>query len=137
MTKMRLGAHYRFSLKAVMGYILVAGAAFAVGNGWGQRAMLERLNIELNGVQTSLALNRLLDDRHWKELLEKGCIEQATKALDTAEDKDLELLSALFKKPLDSAAIKYVSDRDPKLIEQLKTFRSKYGQQWPEEECKP
>ena len=61
---------------------------------------------------------------------------QVTKAIDVAEDEDMELLAEFFKGKLDAATIKYVADRDSILVEQLKTFKSKYGKGWSEEECK-
>lgn len=103
----------------------------------GQRSMLGAMSLQLTSVQADLAFNRLIDERHWKTLLANGCEAQATKAIDVSEDQDMELLAEFFLKgKVDAAAIKYVTDRDPTLIAQLKSFKSKYGQGWSEEECK-
>ena len=102
----------------------------------GQRSMLKGMSVQLDSVQTKLAFNRLLDERHWKDLLAKGCATQAAKALDVAEDKDMELLAEFFNGKLDASAIKYVTDRDTTLAEQLKSYKSKYGRSWSEAECK-
>ena len=123
-------------MKWIIGCVVTAAIAFAIGDSVGQRTMLKGINVQLDSVQASLALNRLLDERHWKELLAKGCDAQAARALDVAEDKDMELLAGFLKGKLDADTIKYVSDRDPGLVEQLKTFHSKYGRSWSEGECK-
>ena len=120
----------------VFGCIVLAAAAFAVGESMGQRSMLGAMSVQLNSAQTNLAFNRLLDERHWKSLLAKDCVVQVTKAIDVAEDEDMELLAEFFKGKLDAATIKDVTDRDSILVEQLKTFKSKYGKGWSEEECK-
>jgi hypothetical protein len=122
-------------MKWIVGCVVAAAIAFVVGDSVGQRTMLKGMRVQLDGTQASLAFNRLLDERHWKELLEKGCVAQAAKALDVAEDKDMELLAGFIRGKLDDAAIKYISDRDPGLIEQLKLFKSKYGSTWSEEAC--
>ncbi|HEV2607458.1 MAG TPA: hypothetical protein VGT79_05705 [Xanthomonadaceae bacterium] len=116
--------------------IALAAVAFAIGESMGQRSMLAAVSVQMDGTQTELAFNRLLDERHWKSLLAKGCLAQATKAIDAAEDEDMGLLAEFFKGKLDAATIKYVTDRDPNLVEQLKTFKSQYSQGWSEEECK-
>jgi len=116
--------------------VVLIAVAFAVGESMGQRKMLAAMNVQLDSAQASLAFNRLVDERAWKSLLSRGCITQATKALDIAEDKDMELLAGLFNGKVDAAAIKYVADRDPLLVGQLKTFKSKYGSSWSEDECK-
>jgi hypothetical protein len=123
-------------VKWIIGCSVAAAVFFAIGDSVGQRAMLKGMNVQLDSTQASLAFNRLLDERHWNDLLAKGCVAQAKQALDVAIDKDTELLAGFFKDGLDVAAMKYISDRDPALVEQLKTFKSKYGQSWSEDECK-
>ena len=83
--------------------------AFAIGESMGQRSMLKGMSVQLDSVQTKLAFNRLLDERHWKDVLAKGCATQAAKALDVAEDKDMELLAEFFNGKLDASAIKCVT----------------------------
>lgn len=123
-------------MKLVFSCVVVAAIAFAIGESMGQRSMLKGMSVQLDSVQTTLAFNRLLDERHWKDLLAKGCTAQVAKALDVAEDKDMELLAEFFNGKLDASAIKYVTDRDSALAEQLKSYKSKYGRSWSEEECK-
>jgi putative effector of murein hydrolase len=117
------------------GAIAVA-IAFAIGESMGQRSMLAGINAQLDSVQASLIFNRLLDARKLKSLLAKGCIEQAAQAVDVAEDKDMELLAGFVNGKLDASTTKYISDRNPNLLDELKTFKSKYGRSWSETECK-
>jgi hypothetical protein len=128
------------SKQRIMVVVLVCGfavaAAFAIGKSLGQRSMLAAMNVQLDSVQATLAFNRLLDERQLKSLLARGCIEQVAKAIDVAEDKDMELLAGFFNGKIDASAKKYVLDRDPNLVNELKTFKSKYGRSWSEMECK-
>jgi hypothetical protein len=82
-----------------------------------------------------LAFNRLQDERRWKSLPRNGCLRQATKSIDVAQDKDAELLAHFLRGNLDKGIVKYINDRDPALIGELKTFKSKYGSSWSEENC--
>src|SRR5579872_3245663 len=97
-------------IKWILGCVLVAVISFLIGSSLGQRAMLGRLNQQLDSVQASLAFNRLLDERHWGDLLSKGCVAQVEKAVDVAADKDMELLAGFIDGKVDAATIKYISD---------------------------
>ena len=118
---------------ACCGAVLVS---FAVGESLGQRSMLAQDNRALSGVQADLAINRLLDERHWAELVAKGCIAQITKSLDIAQDQDKKLIAEHINQGLDASAIQYIAIRDPNLIEELKTFKSTSGESWSEDICK-
>jgi len=120
-------------------YLLVVIAlivVFAVGNSVGQRTMLSALTTQLNGVQAMLTFNHLLEDREMQSLLARGCVQQAALRIDIANDKDMESLSGFFRRKLDPSARAYVLQRDPGLIDDMKTFTSKYGSSWSVPECK-
>lgn len=125
----------RYSI-LIFGSIVLLLFAFALGESMGQRAMLSVISMQLTSTQASLAFNRLLDDRRFRELLAKGCVRQATNAIDVSEDEDMALLADFSRKGIDESAKKYIADRAPQLLEQLKTFKSKYQQGYVEEECK-
>lgn len=120
---------------AIASAILVV-VAFAVGDSLGQRSMLKAFGPQYDGVQAMLAYNQLDDDRRLQALLSKGCVAQAQSFLDFYEDRETRLLSEFFKGDLDRGTIKYVTDRDPKLVASLSTFKSKYGSRWDEPDCK-
>ena len=110
--------------------------AFLVGDSVGQRSMLSVMRTQLDSIQGVMAFNRLLDERKLQMLLARGCVTQSSYVVDVAQDKDMELLSGFFMHgQLDAPAIKYIADRDPKLLGELKTFKSKYGNSWAEPEC--
>jgi hypothetical protein len=120
---------------AAVALVLIAGA-FAFGTSFGQRTMLARATLELNGVQAMLAFNRIQDERHLQSLLLHGCTDQAVDFVDYTKDKDMELLSGFLRGQIDAEARKYVTDRDANLVEELRTFKSKYGTSWMEKTCK-
>ena len=119
----------------IIGCCLAAVISFAVGVRVGQRSMLKGLNVQLDSVQAELAFNRLHDERHWKELLSKGCIAQAVRSLDGIEDEDLGLLAGFVHGRIDKDALEYISNGNPGFIKQLNTFKSKYGNEWSEGKC--
>ena len=119
----------------VLGSVVAIVIAFAVGESLGQRSMISGMSVQLDGTQAMLAFNRIDDERQLQTLLSKGCVAQAQSQLDYYEGRDTKLLSEFFKGKLDPETIKYVSDRDPKLMASLNTFKSKYGTRWDEPDC--
>jgi hypothetical protein len=98
--------------------------------------MFRQGTTELNGVQAMLAFNRIQDERHLQELISRGCSDQAVEFISYTNDKNMELLAGLTKGHIDSGTLKYLSDRDPSILRDLKTFKSKYGGSWMEKPCK-
>jgi hypothetical protein len=109
---------------------------FFVGKGVGQRAMFTSMRTDLHSVQTMLAFNRILDERRLRSLISRGCINQAVDELDFLKDRDMELLSQYLKGTVDKSTVKYISDRDSHLIDELRDFKSKYGSVRSEGVCK-
>ncbi len=122
---------------AALAVVILLVCAFAVGVSFAQRTMLRRATAELNGVQAMLAFNRIQDERHIRELISKGCTEQATEFIDYTNDQNMGVLSDVVKKRIDADTLKYLSDREPGILGELKTFKSKYGTSWMEKPCKP
>ncbi len=117
--------------------VILLACAFAVGAGFGQRTMLRRATVELNGVQAMLAFNRIQDERHVRGLISQDCRDQAVEFIDYTNDQNMEVLSDLVKKGIDADTLKYLADREPAILTELKTFKSKYGKSWMEKPCKP
>jgi hypothetical protein len=116
--------------------VVASGLSFVIGDSMGQRAIRSKIALQIDSVQGSLAFNRILDERKLKKLLELGCINQASFAIDVSLDKDMELLSEFVKNDqLDEQAMKYIADRDSDIIGLLKTYKSKYGKSWVEPPC--
>lgn len=123
-------------MKWLFACVVLAAIAFVAGAYVGRRSMLGEMKVQLDSVQASLAFNRLVEERAWQSLLARGCVTQAQRSLDIAVDQEMGLLADLYKAGLDPSTIKYISDRDPLLEEQLKAFKSRYGSKWLEQECK-
>ena len=56
------------------------------------------------------------------------------KRLTWRRTKDTELLAGFMRGKLDKGIVEYI-DRNPALLAELKTFKSKYGNSWTEEAC--
>ena len=51
-------------------------------------------------------------------------------------DQEMTLLSSFYQENRTTWLNKYISDRDPTLLKQLETYKSKYGNSWTEPQCK-
>ena len=82
-----------------------------------------------------LSFNHLQRFREIEEDLSKNCTTEAIEKTRIAIDKELQLLSEFEKENTETWVNKYIADRDPDLLDQLKTFKSKYGKSWTELKC--
>lgn len=119
-----------------LGAVLYTVIILWLGIGIGTRMNVRQAATEIDSIQASLAFNRLLEDRKLASLLSRGCIAAAVKETDIAMDQDTKLLASLLKGKLSPWVIKYIEDRDPNLLKTLDNFQSKYGNSWPEPDCK-
>jgi hypothetical protein len=115
--------------------ILIAFISFAIGESLGQRTMLKQASIQLDGVQAMLLFDRIGKERKIKSLLERGCLTAATSTLDHDENVDMNLLAEFVRGRLDQPSITYIANRDSNILNELKTFKSKYGNTWSEPTC--
>jgi hypothetical protein len=116
---------------------LALAIAFGIGDSVGQRTMLAVASTQVNDVQAILAFNRIRDEREVQSLLERGCVTQAKEYLDFYRAEELETLAGFFRGSLSDSTKEYVSLRDPDLLKDLATYRSKYGRTWAAPDCKP
>jgi hypothetical protein len=110
--------------------------SFAIGVSVGERTMRSVANAQLTGVQAMLDFNHLDEERGLQSLLAKGCLDASSKEVDIQINLDKEVIADLLKGTIDPDAIKYINARDPKLIDELKSFKNKYGRSWPTPDCK-
>jgi hypothetical protein len=115
--------------------LLIAYLSFGLGLRAGQRVDEQDTKVAKNSVQALLAFNRVQDVRRWEGLLTRGCTRQAIRALDIAQDKETELVAEFFRGKIEPSVAKYIKNRDSGFLEKLKSFKSKYGDRWYEEEC--
>jgi hypothetical protein len=111
--------------------VLVAGVA-------SRSAMKDQLagfNVGLQETQAMLWFNHLIQFREIESDLSKGCSPEALEKSRIAIDGELRLLSEFHKEYPNSSLNKYISDRDPKLLSQLESYKSKYGNSWTVPQC--
>jgi|SRR5271169_1966877 len=116
----------------VVSIILSAGIAshYAIKGQW------SAVGQELDNTQAMLWFNHLLEFRDIDAYLSKGCSDAALEKTRQSIDEEMHLLSEFHKKHGNSSLNKYISDRDPKLLAQLETFKSKYGDYLTVPECR-
>lgn len=114
----------------------IAIAAFVIGDSIGQRSMRKPVRIQVDGLQAMLLVNRIVEERKIKALLAGGCATEAMTAVDHYENSDLKLLTEFVNGNLDEGTITYITNQAPNILNELKTFKSKYGNTWREPQCK-
>lgn len=101
----------------------------------GVKTEQDRFSFELSTTQAMLSFNHLTQFKEIETDLSKNCIASSLEKTRIAIDKELMLLSSFEKKNENTWVNKYILDRDPDLLNQLKTFKSKYGNSWRKPEC--
>ena len=124
--KMRL-----IAVVAVILFLLAAYGSFVLGLKTG-RHQAARV---IYSTQAMLWFNHLLQFREIEMNLSRGCSAEALEATRIAIDQEMHLLSDFHKDGRDRSLDKYISDRDPRLLGQLETFKSKYGGTWTQPQC--
>lgn len=111
--------------------VLVAGLAanFALKGQW------KAFGFELDKTQAELSFNHMVRYRELESDLSKGCYSIALEKAKISKDRELVLLASFLKDHPNTSLSQYISDRDPALIEQLRTFKSAYGNTWKEQQC--
>jgi hypothetical protein len=124
------------TLRLVALYVVSMIAAFAAGAALWQKHSFEGFGVALSETQAMLWFNHLLQFREIEADLEKnGCEKVALEKTKIAIDGEMRLLSSFHEEHPDSPLNKYISDRDAKLLGDLKGFKSKYGDSWTVPQC--
>jgi len=113
---------------------LVLVAAFASSSA--MKNQLAVFGVELDKSQAMLAFNHMVRYRELESDLSKSCYSEALEKAKISKDIELSVLADILKKHPDASFSQYFSDREPNLVEQLKTFKSAYGNSWKEPQCK-
>ena len=92
------------------------------------------MNDVLYSTQAMLWFNHLLTFREIEGLLAKGCTGEGLEATRIQIDQEMQLLSEFHRKG-DTSIDKYISDRDPKLLSELDTYKGKYVGTWAKPTC--
>jgi hypothetical protein len=117
------------------GTMALAILSFVIGDSAGQRSMRNPFRIQMDGVQAMLLVDRIVEERKLKCLLAHDRAAEALKAIDFKENSDLKVLADFLNGDLDPPAVAYITNQDPNIINELKTFKSKYGNTHPAVEC--
>ena len=118
-------------------YIVSIVLAFLAGGQLSYKHSLEGFSVALDETQAMLWFNHLLQFREIEADLEiRGCEEVALEKTRIAIDGELRLLSSFHQEYPDSSLNKYITDRDAKLLDRLKSFTSKYGDSWTVPQCR-
>ena len=130
MTKIALGLAWVLSLIVVAAFV-------------SNRALKNQLSafaVQLDKTQAMLAFNHMVMYRELERDLSKGCCAEALEKAKISKDEELMLLSSFFKQHPEPAFAKYVVDREPSLLAELKDFKSPYfnekSQSWAWPGCK-
>jgi hypothetical protein len=89
----------------------------------------------LASVQAALGFNHLRRYREIEADLSKGCSREALEWVRFSIDQETRLLSEYYEKHNDPGLSVYISKRDPMLLTQLKSFKSKYVGSWIQPQC--
>lgn len=102
---------------------------------YGASARISHINRQIATTQAMQNFNVLQRYRELEKDLSQGCNSEALEKIKMSKAQELSLLTSFFNEYKDTWVNKYVSDRDPNLIEQLKVYKSPYGNSWVEPKC--
>jgi hypothetical protein len=111
--------------------VLLAIALFGVGVILGQRLMIRAFDVQLRGVQATLLVDRVVEERGIKSLLARGCVTEAIGEISNNELADRETLADFSHEKLDRDTIAYINKRDPKLLNELDAPTGAFTNTWP------
>ena len=113
-------------------FIGTAVGSFTLG-AKSQRAKFAK---QLDAVQAMQWFNHLLWFREIESNLQQYCNAAALEKTRIFIDQEMRLLSSFYKDNQNTYITKYISDRDPALLDQLDKFTSRYGSSWQEPKCR-
>jgi hypothetical protein len=93
--------------------------------------MVRAFRIQLSGVQTTLLLDRIVQERKIKSILERGCVTEAIGEISNNELADRETLSRFVHEKLDRGTIAYINRRDPNILNELDSPSGSFTNTWP------
>jgi hypothetical protein len=112
--------------------VLLASVLFGGGVIVGQRLMFGAFGVQLRGVQGTLLLDRIVQEREIKALLARGCISEAIAKISNNELTDRETLSDFVHDKLDRDTIAYINKRDSNILSELDSPNGTFTNTWPE-----
>lgn len=111
-------------VSTMVGFALVVLAlVFLFGLLMGRRMAAATLSVQMNGTQAMLAFNRISSERRLHYLLSNGCADIALVQVKVYEDQDKQLLAEFLQGALPDWTIRYISQGDPNLINELRGIK--------------
>jgi hypothetical protein len=102
---------------------------------YAMKGQLLALGFELDKMQSMLAFNHMQTYRELETDLANGCYEEALLKAKISKERELSLIKSFNDRQPDPSFSKYISDREPALLDQLKSFKSTYEERWPWPKC--
>ncbi len=118
----------------VMSIVVLVIVAYALG-AMSQYKRNQSIEHEMTAVQAMLSFNHLLRFRELEADLTKGCTNEALAKVHFSVAQEMLLLSSFYQRHNDPEFNKYVTDRDPALLAQLKAYAGPDTQAWKEPKC--
>lgn len=118
----------------IAGWLISLGAVAYLTASQVYTNQFRAFGIKLDEFQAEFALNHMERYRELESDLSKGCYTEAQEKAKISKNQELWLLAGFLKNHPDSSIGKLIKDRDPTLIEQLKST-SPYGNSWKEPTC--
>src|SRR5579859_937521 len=122
------------AVTSILWAIAVAGA-FAVGLSMGQRAMLSSSEVALENIQAKLLFNRIEDERHLGDLLNRKCMTAASDFVNYINDSDMQLMHKFVVDGKVRDAFSYINIRNPEILKEAMVYSSRFPNPWKETAC--
>ena len=111
--------------------LLLGVLLFGSGVSLGQRQMVKSLGAQLRAVQARFRIDKIVQERHIKALLDQGCVAVAAGELSNNELSDRDVLGEFVHERLDNSTIEYINQRDPKILDEIDTPKDSFVNTWP------
>lgn len=115
-------------------FLLVA--VVALGGFWlGAKTEHEGVAEQYDAMQGMLMFNHLVQFRELESDLSGNCADVALQRVRRAIDNELYDLASIEQRHPNSWLKKYISDRDPKVLDELKGIKNKFEDSWVKPKC--
>lgn len=123
-------------LAIVVLYLISLGIAAEIAARVAARNQLAGFRVALAETQASLNFNNMRRYGELEKDLTRGCVSEALEKVKISRALETSLLASFLKEHPDTSMNKYLSDREPGLVERLANYKSPYGNTWSEPECR-
>ena len=115
--------------------IIVAIGSFLSGLSMGQRSMLSISASGLDNAQVTLLFGRIEDERHFSDLVKRGCVKSATEFAEYTTDADMQILHQFISKDKIHDTLSDIRNKDPELLKEAASYSPRFPNPWQERAC--